>query len=68
MSVFHVTIQGQEYDIEAATASESIVIALDTYNTAISEEPDSCLINGDNQGICICTEYSGELQSATPAP
>lgn len=64
MSIFHVTINKTCFEVDAASATEAIVIALDTYGTAITEEPDNCLINNANQGLCVCAEYAGELTEA----
>ena len=66
--IFHVTINSTEYEVEADSATASIVIALDTYGTAESNEPDQCLSSATS-GLCVCAEYAGELvQEVVPAP
>ena len=66
--IFHVTINSVKYEVEADSASAAIIIALDTYGTAESNEPDARLVS-DTTGICVCAEYAGELvQEVIPEP
>lgn len=67
MMIFHVTINSQSYEVEAESASAAIVIALDTYGTDLSNEPDQCLVT-DTAGICVCAEYVGDLVQEVVAP
>ncbi len=66
--IFHVKLNGSEYEVDAASAAEAIVVALDTYTQALLNEPDQCLQDDASQGLCVCAQYAGELNSATPAP
>ena len=59
--IFHVTINGTQYEVNAETASSAICIALDTYGDSLSNEPDACLLGAATHGLCVCAEYAGEL-------
>ena len=65
MMIFHVTINSTTYEVEAESASSAICIALDTYGTALEDEPDNCLLGEATQGVCACAEYAGELVTET---
>ncbi len=68
MMIFHVKINSTSYEVEADSSSAAIVIALDTYGTAQTDEPDACL-SSDTDGLCVCAEFAGDLTEAVvPAP
>jgi len=67
MMIFHVTINGVSYEVEADSASAAIIIALDTYGTALADEPDQCM-QSETTGICACAEYAGDLVQEVVVP
>ena len=56
-SIYHVTINGQQCEVESTSTAEAIKLALDSIDD--TDQPDQCLIDS-NRGICVCAEYAGE--------
>ena len=59
-NIYHVKVNSNEYEIQAISVTESITLALTQYTTDLAAEPDACTVDA-NQGICVCSEFAGEL-------